>query len=355
MDFADARAQFPVLESFAYLNAGTFGPLARATVEAMDERQCCDLELGRSGPDFFAAVMGLRDRARARIAELVGAEAAQVALTCSTTDGCNIVLAGLELSPWDEVVTTTDEHFGLLGPLHASGASIVVADPEPEAILDAITPRTKLLALSQVLWTDGRVLPVAELRERCGLPVLVDGAQAVGAVPVDAAGVDFLTVSAQKWLCGPDTVGALFVREPERLRIAQPSYFAQKSFEPNGEFEPRAGASRFDSQWIVPGFLTGLMAALDGRPEWAFERAAEMTEVCRSKLAERFEVVSLPAQGTLVSWRANGDPTATVRSLYERGVVVRDIPGRNLIRASCGWWTNEEDVERLLEALATLS
>jgi len=351
MDFDQARAQFPVLERYAYLNAGTFGPLARATVAAMEEGQRRDLEQGRSGPDFFPQAMALRDDLRARIAALVGAEAAQVALTCSTTDGCNIVLAGLALSPEDEIVTTDEEHFGLLGPLHASGARVVVAAAEPESILAAVTPRTKLLALSQVLWTDGRVLPVAELRERSGLPVLVDGAQAVGAIPVTAAGVDFLTVSAQKWLCGPDTVGALVVREPERLRVAQPSYFAQKSFEPDGSFEPRPGAARFDSQWISPASVSGLVAALDGRPKWAFERAAEMSELCRATLAERFEVVSAPGQGTLVSWRADGDPTATVKRLFERGVVVRDIPGRNLIRASCGWWTSEGDIERLLEAL----
>jgi selenocysteine lyase/cysteine desulfurase len=351
MDFAQARAQFPVFERFAYLNAGTFGPLARATLEAMEERQRRDLELGRSGPDFFPEVMGLRDRVRAQIAALVGAEAAQIALTCSTTDGCNIVLAGLDLSSEDEIVTTTDEHFGLLGPLHASGARIVVVDPEPETILAAITRRTRLLALSQVLWTDGRVLPVAELRARSGLPVLVDGAQAVGAIPVDANGLDFLTVSAQKWLCGPDTVGALVVRDPERLRVAQPSHYAQTSFEPSGAFEPRPGAARFDSQWLAPASLVGLLAALDGRPEWAFERAAEMSERCRSVLAERFDLVSAPGQGTLVSWRAESDPTETVKRLFERGVVVRDIPGRNLIRASCGWWTNEDDIERLVGAL----
>jgi L-cysteine/cystine lyase len=352
MDFAQARAQFPLLESFVYLNAGTFGPLARSAVEAMAERQYRDLEQGRSGPDFFPEAIALRDELRTRIAALVGVEPAQVALTCSTTDGCNIVLSGLDLSPEDEVVTTTDEHFGLLGPLHASGARVVLADPEPEAILAALTPRTKLLALSQVLWTDGRVLPVADLRERSGLPVLVDGAQAVGAIPVDATGIDFFTVSAQKWLCGPDTVGALVVREPERLRVAQPSYFAQRSFEPDGSFEPRPGASRFDSQWIALAALAGLLTALDTRPEWAFRHAAEMSELCRTALAERFEVVSPPGQGTLVSWRAEGDPTATVKRLFERGVVVRDIPGRNLIRASCGWWTGEPDIERLLEALA---
>jgi len=351
MDFAQARSQFPVFERFAYLNAGTFGPLARSTVEAMEEKQRNDFELGRSGLDFFRQVLALRDRLRAGIAELVAVEPGQVALTCSTTDGCNTVLAGLDLLPGDEVVTTSDEHFGLLGPLHATGARVVVASPEPDAILAAVTPRTKLLALSQVLWTDGRILPVAELRARSGLPVLVDGAQAVGAIPVAAAEVDFLTVSAQKWLCGPDTVGALVVREPGRLRVARPSYFAQKSFEPDGGFEPRPGAARFDSEWIAPAALAGLLAALDGRPEWALERAAEMSELCRATLAKRFDVVSAPGQGTLISWRVDGDPTRAVRRLFEQGVVVRDIPGRSLIRASCGWWTSEGDIERLVEAL----
>jgi L-cysteine/cystine lyase len=351
MDVARARAQFPVLESFAYLNAGSFGPTARATLEMMEERLERDLELGRSRPDLIREMTRLRHRVRERIARLLGVETDQIALTCSTTDGCNIVLAGLDLSADDEIVTTTHEHFGLLGPLHVSGARIVVAEPETERILAAITPKTRLLALSEVLWTDGRVLPVAELRERSGLPVLVDGAQAAGAIPVDASGVDFFTVSAQKWLCGPDTVGALYVRDPGSLRVAQPSYFSQKSFEPTGEFVPRAGAERFDSQWISSASLAGLLAALDSRPEWAFGRAAEMTELCRSKLAEHYDVVSLPGQGTLVSWRMDGDLRAIVRRLFAEGVVVRDIPGFEVIRASCGWWTSEDDVERLLGAL----
>ena len=74
MDFAQARAQFPVFERLAYLNAGTFGPLSRSTVEAIERRQRRDLELGRSGPDFFAQTIGLRDELRAQVAALVGAE-----------------------------------------------------------------------------------------------------------------------------------------------------------------------------------------------------------------------------------------------------------------------------------------
>src|SRR3970282_3010610 len=109
-------------------------------------------------------MLALRTEVRARLAALVSHHPEQVALAGSTTDGCNIVLAGLDLGPEAEVVTTTDEHFGLIGPLHASGARVVVVPPDPDAITAAVTPQTRLLALSHVLWTTGQVLSVPELR-----------------------------------------------------------------------------------------------------------------------------------------------------------------------------------------------
>src|SRR6266545_2096656 len=74
---------------------------------------------------------------------------------------------------------------------------------------------------------------------------------------------------------------------------------------------------------------------------------------CREALAERFEVVTKPGQSGLVSFRPAGDPEETVARLYARDVVVRAIPGKDLIRVSCGYWTSEEDVERLLAGLAS--
>ncbi len=349
MTFEDARAQFPVLQHTAYLNAGTFGPLSRATAAAVAEWQARDLEHGRSGGASFDEVLALREVVRARLGALVGVEPEHVALTASTTDGCNIVLAGLGLGPGDEVVTTSEEHFGLLGALHSSGARIVVADPAAAAILAVVTPRTRLLALSQVLWTTGRELPLAELKARSGLPVLADGAQSVGAIPVDGSAVDFLTISGQKWLCGPDSTGALVVADPERLRVARPSYFSKVDYEPDGRYTAKPGAARFDPNWIPGASLAGLLAALDGAPEWRYARAAAAAGRLRVMLTGKAEVVA--GGHTLVSFRPSGDAGGTVERLHEAGVVVREIPKTGLIRASCGWWTSDGDLERLCEAL----
>ena len=355
MTHEEARAEFPVLERFAYLNAGTLGPLARSTLAAMDARLRFDQEQGRGGRTWFESTLELRARVRERIAALLGGQPEQIALTSSTTDGCNIAVAGLQLGEGDEVVTTDSEHAGLLLPLHQSGARVRVAEvagrPTAEAlerIASRVGPRTQLLALSHVLWTTGQVMPVHELKRETGLPVLVDGAQSVGAIPVTVGELDWYTVSGQKWLCGPDPIGALYVRDAESIRIAFPSYFAQSAIDPEGAFVPNEGAARFDSGWLAAPQLAGFEAALDVVPEWRYERAAEITAYCRDALARTHDVIGEPGQGTLVSWVARGDPAETASKLYERGVIVRDLPGTDWLRASCGWWSNEDDIDRLV-------
>ena len=217
----------------------------------------------------------------------------------------------------------------------------------------AITPRTRLLATSQVLWTNGRRLDLHRLKRESGLAVLVDGAQSAGAIEVDVGELDFYTVSAQKWLCAPDPTGALYVRDPELVRVKSPSYFSQESYELSGAFVARDTSARFDAGWIGVPTLVGLVAALGTHPEWRYSRAAEMAARCRELLEPHVEVVTPPGHSTLVSFRPPSDPTELVTALQDQGVIVRELPGRNLVRASCGWWTNEDDLQRLVAGLSS--
>jgi L-cysteine/cystine lyase len=345
----EARRHYPVLARTAYLNAGTCGPIAHATHEAMLAETAQAVTAGRAGKSYFDRYMSLSDSVRAGIAEVIGVPATNLALTTSTTEGCNIAIVAMEIGPGDEVVTTDNEHPGLSAPLEKSGADLRVAAvlgrpaaKALEAILELVTPRTKLIALSHVGWLNGQVFPVVDLKRQTGLPVLVDGAQSVGAIPVAAAEIDFYTVSGQKWLCGPEATGALYVREPERWRPRLGGYLAS-----HGE-----GAQRYQMVHHANSSLAALEAALAVHPPWRYERAAEMAALARRLLSERFEVVSEEGQGTLVSFVPPGDPEACVARALEAGVVVRSVPGPGWVRVSTGYWTMPEDIERLVAALS---
>jgi L-cysteine/cystine lyase len=364
MDLDAVRAGLPVLDRIAYLNAGTNGPLPRRTVEAMQASLARDLEEGRSSREYFEAMLARREELRAALARFLRAPEETIALTTSTTEGCNVVLNGLRIGEGDEVVTTDSEHPGLFGGLVASGADLRIVPVRDlrvsevaEALDSAITERTKLIALSQVSWLTGARFPVESLAGR-GVPLLVDGAQAAGAIPLSVPEVacDFYTVSAQKWLLGPDVTGALYVR-PERvdeLRMAMPSYGSWE-FGDDHTYAPKATAGRFDPGWISAASGNGLLESLafaEEAGEDRFVHAAQMTDHLRHMLeAAGHEVVTEPGQATLVTWRTEEDSKEVVERLGDAGVVVRDMPGLGWLRASCGFWTSHDDLERLIGAL----
>ena len=345
---AEARKRFPVLDSRAYMNAGSVGPLSTRTVEVMRATEEEGLRRGRGAMSGFQAAMETGMRLRETIAALVHVPSEKVILTTSTTEGCNIVVTGLRLTPDDEVVTTDAEHPGLSMPLQASGARIrkakVIERPAAEAlqaVLAEVTPRTRLIALSHVLWLNGHVLPLAEIKRETGLPLLVDGAQSVGAIPVDASVADWYTVSGQKWLCGPETTGALYVADHTRLRPQMQAYAASMAED----------TVRLSVTHLGTATVAGLLAAVEDLPDWGFERAAEMVTRCRAALLEaRTEVRTEAGQGTLISFRVPGEPAEVVKRAESEGVVIRNLPD-GWLRASLGWWNDESDIDRLVRCL----
>ena len=206
------RAEFPVLDEIAYLNAGTDGPIPQRAATAAAASIAQQAEAGRSGKPHFEAVMEARNDLRQRAAWLMGCPPGEIAITHSTTDGMNLVLRGMRLGRGDQVVTSDEEHPGLLAPLAAleaeHGVEVVFA-PFAE-VANAVTPKTKLIAVSHVSWINGQVADTNAL-SGTGVPVLLDGAQGLGAIPVspEALGCAFYASAGQKWLCGPDQSGFL--------------------------------------------------------------------------------------------------------------------------------------------------
>jgi L-cysteine/cystine lyase len=349
------RAQFPVLENCSYLNAGTEGPVPSAAVEAVSERVEKDATDGRAGRAYFNEVMALANGARRAYAELLGADPSEVALTGSTTDGLNTVLAGLRFSPGDEVLTTDQEHPGLLAPLrrlrvrHGVRVRVVPFDEIPgEAGRD-----TKLIACSHISWVNGSVIDAAALRAT-GVPFLLDAAQGLGAVPVDVKelGCDYYAASGQKWLCGPEGSGCLYIRH-DRLDDLEPPWPGYSTLADHDNLldSPLAeGAGRLDHGFPSSLRSTWALASMHILAEagwgWVHERSAALAERLAGRLAERGFEVAPRGRTTLVSWQ-HPDPAAAVERLADHGIVIRNVPSVGLLRASVGAWSSEEELERL--------
>jgi len=354
------RAQFPVLDRLSYLNAGTEGPIPAAAVEAVRRRIEAEAEGGRCGRPYFEALMDLAARARAGYATALGCDAADVALTGSTTDGINTVIAGLDLRAGDEIVTSDQEHPGLLAPLgrarrrHGVKIRVVPFAELPGEVASA----TRLVACSHVSWVGGEVADVPAL-VATGVPVLLDAAQALGAVPINVRdlGCDFYAGSGQKWLCGPEGSGALFVRSDrlDDLLVPWPGYGSVADPMNALEFEQAEGVKRLDH-----GFPTGLrnawatasLAVFEAAGwEWVHERAVSLAALLADRLRERGLEVRPRGRSTLVSWAAE-DADAEVARLAGEGVIVRSIPAFGVVRASVGAWSSEEELERLVDLVA---
>src|SRR6201995_3367565 len=328
---ADAfRAQFPVLQRVSYRNAGTEGPLPQRAAEAVSQRIQAEVTGGRAGKAYMENVRGLAGDLRAGYARGLGADPADVALTGSTTDGVNTVLGGLALHPGDEIVTSDEEHPGLLAPLgrlkRVAGVSVTVA---PFArIADAVSASTRLVACSHVSGGSGQVVDTAALAAT-GVPVLLDAAQGVGAVPVDvhALGCAFYAGSGQKWLCGPEGSGCLYVSRDHRDDVTAPwpGYTSVADASQALDSGPAETASRFD-HGFPPGLrsawaLASLSVFEEEGWEWVHGRAADLAAGLADSLAQRGLEVGPRGRSTLVAWQPRADDLdAEVMRLGRGGV-----------------------------------
>ena len=358
MTAAELRAAFPVLDRLAYLNAGTCGPLARAAVDAARAELEAGAAEGRGAAPYFERFQAAHAAQREAYAARLGARPSDVALTTSTSEGVVRVLAGLDLEAGDEVITAVGEHPGLLGPLsHLASRGVRVRTVELADVAEAaVASGAALVACSHVSWITGEVAP-AELAQ-LDIPVLLDGAQGAGAIAVDVAtlGCAFYAAAGQKWLCGPIGTGLLYVA-PDwqgRLRSVGPTY-ANLS-EPNAGLGAQlwADARAQDASAIALEASAAAVAAdgVLGRFGWdaTYARARELAGRLADALRDRGRRIAPRGDTTLVAWEEE-DPPATKARLAAAGVIVRDLPGWPLVRASVGAWNDEEDLERLLAAL----
>ena len=381
---AAVRAALPALEAGIYLNTGSVGPLPAETAAAMGELSAYELTTGRAHPDYFLETLQRMAEARAAVAAVLVADSADVALTHSTTDGMSIGTWALDWKAGDRAVTTSLEHPGGTGALlnlrdrlgiELDFVDVATAD-DPDTVLAAfdaaIDARTRLVAVSHVLWATGAVMPIAgiaEIAHAHGAILVVDGAQSVGAIPVElaATGADVYAISAQKWLLGPEGMGAVAVAPGVRDRLAPAfgGHFTFETIDQRGVAVRWPDARRFESSNFHRPSIVGMARSIGWLSmfvglDWIYERGAAMARLAADRLAAIDGVELLTPRdrmATLVTFRIAG--WRAEAALDELGArvfaIARTVPLVDAIRISVGFFNSEAELDRLVAAVAVLA
>jgi L-cysteine/cystine lyase len=378
------RAALPSLSAAIQLNTGSVGPMPAEAAAAMAQLFEYERDFGRAQPEYWTETAQRLDEARAGVAAVLGADLDEVALTHAVTDGMNAGTWAIDWRDGGRAVTSCHEHPGGVGPLYMVcdrfGVDLAFAefagnasDDEIVAKFDElITPGTKLVSISHVLWTSGMVLPIrriADIAHERGALVLVDGAQAAGAIPISVRdlGADMYALPAQKWLLGPEGMGALWVRQEllATARAAFATYFTFASSDSRGNRTLQADARRFQVVGYHRPSIVGMARAIGWLTmyvglDFVYRRGAQMARYAAEQLAaiEGVELLTpIDRMAGLISFRIKGwelDPA--LEELTSRTfAVARTIPLVNALRISIGFWATEEEIDRFMDGVRLLA
>ena len=351
-----------------HLQTGTLGliprPVFDATVAAAREVERDPL-IAAYGPGKTRL-----DGVRRKAAELLGCKMEEIILTGSTTSGMNMVAEGLRLSPGDHVLTTDQEHHGgelcwrwleRRAGMKVDMVTVPPGESSPKAIVErfrqAITPATKVISLSHILYSTGLRMPVSEicaLAREHGCVAVVDGAQAIGAVPVDvkALGCHAYATTGHKWLNGPKGTGLLYI-SPE-LDHTLDAMALQSGRQANSD---AAGIAN------IAG-LHGLGAAIDYARAIGIDRIERHNRALCNELREGLKglpqiAFAAPSEGPLASQLLTFSVPGvdakklrgTLASRYRIHIRAVDQAGYTGLRASPHLFNSSNDIQALVRAL----
>jgi isopenicillin-N epimerase len=257
------RDQFVMPPGLAVMNAANLCPSSRPVLEALHEATR-DIDRDPS-PNNREKLGPAKETTRKKVAAFLRVTPEEIVLTRNTSESNNLVSSGLDLEAGDDVVIFSDNHpsnhqaWREKGRRFGYRVTVVNAvSPHPgaeyyiDAFKKALTPRTKVLAITHLTSTVGDMMPAAELCRLAndrGVISVVDGAQSFGLLDVDLGRMqpDFYSGSAHKWPCGPKEAGVLFINQRVQARVWPSIYSAypgevgvSKTFEGFGQRDEAA-------------------------------------------------------------------------------------------------------------------
>jgi selenocysteine lyase/cysteine desulfurase len=363
-DWQAIRREYPALEGRTFLNTATFGQLSRRTVGAMhahiEHRQ-------KTACGHFLSWFDDHDRLRTKLARLIRAEAADIAFIPNAAAALGLLTAGIEWQEGDEIAILENEFPNqIYAPKHLAGRGVAVREQPWPQLLDAITPRTRLVTVSSVNYSTGFRVPLEPIAQRCretGALFYLDGTQSCGALDFDFSAVqpDMYSVNCYKWMLAPN--GAAFMAVHPRLRDRlQPLSIGWRSHEGwrnvdnlhQGAPVFKTSAEKYEGGMLPSVVLYALESSVDFLLETGLDavEARDLSLAAEVRAAAaRLGGASLPyPDSAIAALRFEGvDSSALARALKARDIQVSARYG--LLRVSTHFYNDLSDVETLESAL----
>ncbi len=384
MSLATLRDSIRATREVIYMNTGFTGPSPQPVLDRINEVLVREASVGPASPDGLAFTRGLSGEAQEMVAGLLNATPDEIFLTHGTTEGVHMVLYGMQWQPGDEMVTCSLEHPALATPAsvieerYGAVSRRVEVSPDAsagemaEAFASAINEKTKIVALSHVQYSCGLKLPIKQIADaahRQGVPIIVDGAQTGGQLNIDvrALGVDYYSISGQKWVLGPNGTGALFVNGENWKDLSPPwTTHAIADARANPELGPPKPAQRFRIASQSPALVAGFTTAVGLLREIGMDNVEAHCKSLGDRLRAGIATIpgcsltgptSFDSTCGLASVATEGwSPAQVVQVLWDRyKIAVRAVTDPAAIRISCAPFNVESDVDALLDALRTIS
>jgi len=368
---AQLRDLLPATGAGIYLDTAYRGPIPAETAAAMGEADDWELRVGRATEGREEDVIQRRSEARAVLAALVGGDPAEICLTTSGEQALSIAAWAPDWQAGDRALTLATASDAILAAVAAVRDRFgVELDIVIDATLASVAERTKLVILPHVDPATGRMLPVADIAssmEGSGAWLAVDASMSAGAVSIDARalGADFIAMSCDRWLLGPEDTGALWVGP--RPRAAGRASFAgsggYETIQP-GVYRPWPDARRFEPGGVPRTSVLGLARSVGWLEmyvglDWMFERGTWLARRLLDSLAaaDGIEVLTpAGAMATTVVFRLPAWPAEEALDELRRrafAILGTTADGESL-RASVAWFNTEEELDRFAATAAEL-
>ncbi|MGY6530012.1 MAG: aminotransferase class V-fold PLP-dependent enzyme [Cyanobacterium sp.] len=382
MDIKELRADFKGLEDKQYFNFGGQGILAQSTLESIIDTYRYVEKIGPFGLKINSWINENIKNVKGAIALETNSKIETITLTENVTDSCNIALWGIEWKPEDEILLSDAEHPGVIASINEIkrrfGVKVTTfplvdtlnqGNPV-EVIKNHLTPQTRLLVISHVLWNTGQVLPLKEISQVCHqypsdkpMQILVDGAQSAGLIPLNLpeTEVDFYGCTGHKWLCGPTGVGFLYVKENLATPL-HPTFIGWRGLDFSKSDLPFAqDGSRYEVATSAYPLYTGLARAIAlhrswGNPEKRYQRICQLSAYLWEELNKIEGIKCLkdtPPQSGLVSFYTK-NPSPLVSSLESKGYYLRTLAYPSCVRACVHYFTLESEIESLVKQIRSI-